>query len=35
MNIAAKAGRKGFKVYKISYSDYLVDFQFTLKVSIF
>ena len=26
MNIAAKVGGKGFKVYGISYGDYLVDF---------
>ena len=35
MNIAAKAGGKGFKLYGISNSDYLIDFLFTSKVSVF
>ena len=32
MNIAAKAGGKGFKLYGISNSDYLINFLFTSKV---
>ena len=35
MQISAKAGGKGFKLYGISNGDYLIDFLFTLKVSVF
>lgn len=34
MNIAAKAGGKGFKIYGISCGDYLIDLLFTSKVSL-
>ena len=32
MNIAAKAGGKGFKIYAIACGDYLIDFLFSFKV---
>ena len=35
MHISAKAGGKGFKLYGISNSDYLIDFLFTSKVRRF
>ena len=34
MNIAAKAGGKGFKLYGVSNGDYLIDVLFTLKVCL-
>ena len=32
MNIAAKAGGKGFKIYGVACGDYLIDFLFSSKV---
>ena len=32
MNIAAKAGGKGFKIYGVAYRDYLINFLFSSKV---